>query len=222
MLVVPNVGAGSVVLDLDQPGVEISLKPQKDVRQAAISPDGRWVATCSHLSYPEHRNVRIWNARTGAHVTDLPLDSATNAFFSPDGRFLVTMMPAGTCKLWDVETWRERRDFGNAWAAFTPDGRLALSDPHGTIRLVEPASGKEVACLTFPEASRYPPTCFSPDGAYLVTTQAELNALYVWDLRLIRGQLKELDLDWDGPEYPAAPRARALRLVVDKGAANAP
>ena len=99
--------------------------------------------------------MRLWrirDSRKGEHVHDLPLDGPTNAAFSPDGRLLVTSW--STCKLWEVETWRELRDFGNDIAAFCPDGRLALGDSRGTIRLVEATTGKEVACLTFPEASR--------------------------------------------------------------------
>src|SRR5262249_56761489 len=109
-----------------------------------------------------------------------PLDSPTNAAFSPDGRLLVTStLPVGSCKLWEAGTWRELRDFGNVIAAFCPDGRLALGDPRGTIRLVEAATGKEVACLTFPEASQTFPGCFSPDGAYLAAMQLDANGIYV-------------------------------------------
>jgi WD40 repeat protein len=223
-------GKGAVVLDLDRPEVEIPLGPQDDVRHVALSPDGLWVAASSHHNHnPRHRNVRLWrirDSREGEHVHDLPVDGPTSAAFSPDGRLLVTSTPASTCKLWEVETWRELRDFGNASAiysaAFAPDGRLALGDSRGTIRLVEAGSGKDVACLTFPEASRYFPTCFSPDGAYLAASQVDANGIYVWDLRLIRRQLKKLDLDWDAPEFPAAPKAAPRRVVVDQGAANAP
>jgi WD40 repeat protein len=225
MLAVAKGDEGAVVLDLDRPGVEVPLEPQKDVRYIAISPDGRWVATLSHHASPRHRNVRLWrirDSRKGEHVHDLPLVSATAARFSPDGRLLVTATPWSTCKLWEVGTWRERRDFGSVTAAFSPDGRLALGDSRGTIRLVEAASGKDLACLTFPEPSRYFPRCYSPDGAYLAASQVDENGIYVWDLRLIRRQLKKMDLDWVAPEFPAAPTAAPLRVIVDQGAANAP
>jgi WD40 repeat protein len=229
MLAVAMGNEGVVVRDLNRPRVEVPLGPQLDVRHVAISPDGLWVAASSHDASPLHRNVRLWRIRDsqkGEHVHDLPLDSPTHAAFSPDGRLLVTATPASTCKLWEVGTWRELRDFGNVpavyGAAFCPDGRLALGDSRGTIRLVEAATGKEVACLTFPEPSQYFPGCFSPDGAYLAAMQVDANGIYVWDLRLIRRQLKKMDLDWDAPEFPAAPTAAPLRVIVDQGAANAP
>src|SRR5262249_33122239 len=66
------------------------------------------------------------------------------------------------------------------------------------------ATGREVARLTGPEPMWYPPACFTPDGTRLIARCSGLTALYVWDLRLIRQQLKELGLDWDWPEFPPA------------------
>jgi hypothetical protein len=53
------------------------------------------------------------------------------------------------------------------------------------------------------------PACFTPDGTRLIATGSGATALYVWDLRLIRQQLKELGLDWDWPEF--APEAGGSR-----------
>src|SRR5262249_34698331 len=39
-------------------------------------------------------------------------------------------------------------------------------------------------------------------------------AFQVWDLRAIRQQLKEMDLDWDLPPYPAPPSETAKPLHV--------
>jgi tetratricopeptide (TPR) repeat protein len=92
-----------------------------------------------------------------------------------------------------------------AGAAFSPDSRLlAIGDVFGVIRLVETVTGREVARLTGPEPLWYSPACFTPDGTRLIACCSGTTALYVWDLRLIRRQLKDLDLDWDWPAFPPA------------------
>jgi serine/threonine protein kinase/WD40 repeat protein len=207
VLGVPQGNAGAVVVHLDQPGKEIHLGPQRDVRNVAVSPDGRLVVTCSHWRDPRYKNARIWDAATGRHVHDLPLESSSVAAFSPNGRWLATSSVLGSsvvpCRLWEVQTWRVLRDFGHASIAFSPDSRLlALDDVHGLIRLVTVETGREVARLTFPEPGWYRPVCFSPDGAHLITQHGDLKALYVWDLRALRRQLKAMDLDWSWPELP--------------------
>jgi tetratricopeptide (TPR) repeat protein len=50
----------------------------------------------------------------------------------------------------------------------------------------------------------YSPACFTPDGTRLIASCSGETALYVWDLRLIRQQLKELDLDWEWDELKPA------------------
>src|SRR5262249_27424541 len=49
----------------------------------------------------------------------------------------------------------------------------------------------------------------SPDGSQLVTYAGRDRAMHVWDLRLIRQQLKAMDLDWDLPPYPPPPSPSA-------------
>jgi WD40 repeat protein len=123
---------------------------------------------------------------------------------------------AGT-RLWEVGTWREARRFETGFVAFSPDSRLlAISDVFGVIRLVETATNREVARLTGPEPMWYQPECFTPDGARLVATCSSQQGIYVWDLRLIRRQLKELGLDWDWPEFDPgteSPPPPAVRVV---------
>jgi tetratricopeptide (TPR) repeat protein len=89
------------------------------------------------------------------------------------------------------------------------------------IRLVETETGREVARLTGPEPMWYSPACFTPDGTRLIAGCSGETALYVWDLRLIRQQLKELDLDWDWDEFkPADPgwkAAASARVEVLNG-----
>src|SRR5262249_42577522 len=144
-----------------------------------------------------------WEAESGRQVHELPLEGSTRIHFSPDGRWLLTDT-AEDARLWEVGTWRDVRRL-KAGGIFSPDSRLlALRDDFSGIRLEEPSGGREVARLTGPEPTSYCPACFTPDGARLVAFRSGPGPLYVWDLRLIRRQLKELGLDWDWPEYPPA------------------
>jgi WD40 repeat protein len=44
---------------------------------------------------------------------------------------------------------------------------------------------------------------FSPDGSQLAAAQAN-KQVQLWDLRLIRQELAQMNLDWDMPPYPPA------------------
>jgi serine/threonine protein kinase/WD40 repeat protein len=208
----------ALLLHKDHPGRRILLRPQHDVRSTAVSPDGRWVVTCSHWG-DSRSSAQIWEGDSGRHVRDLPLTGTVSAGFSPDGRWLATAWGLGT-RLWEVETWREAQGFDPAHFAFSPDSRLlALDDVGGVIRLVTTDGGREVARLTGSEPGWYSPACFSPDGMRLVATVSGGKALYVWDLRLIRQQLKAMDLDWDWPDFPPAPAEEkpVTSVTVDLG-----
>jgi WD40 repeat protein len=189
----------TVVLHRDRADRRVSLGPQFDVRYAAVSPDGRWVVTCSHWHVGRSTSARVWDSETGQPIHNLPLDGITHAAFSPDGRWLVTRTSGtaeSSCHLWEVGTWREVRRFDYA---------------------VETETGREVARLTGPGPTGDLPACFTPDGTRLIA--ASPGSLSVWDLRLIRQQLKELGLDWDWPDFPpAGPASRApLRVEVRTG-----
>lgn len=203
-MVATPLGQSAVVVHGDRPDRRLVLGPQYDLRYAAVSPDGRRVVTGSHFSDGQSQSVRVWDGETGRPVRTLPLDGATQAVFSPDRRWLVTSTAGVGSRLWEVGTWREVRRFAQALAAFSPDGRLmAVGDALGVVRLVEPETGREVARLTGPDPVWYNPAGFTPDGTRLLAVGGG-NTVGVWDPRAIRGQLKELGLDWEWPEFPPA------------------
>jgi serine/threonine protein kinase/WD40 repeat protein len=205
----------ALVLHRSPPYRSFTLEPHW-VTQVAVSPDGHWIVTCR----PNLRaSVRIWKAQTGEHVRDLPQDGWTTACFSPDSRWLAVSTRGGGCRLWEVGTWREVRRYGEAVIAFSPDRRtLALDDLLGQVRLVEMETDREVVRLTGPEPLWYDPASFTPDGTRLIAAARDQRSICIWDLRAIRGQLREIGLDWDGPEYEAAPPAdRPLKVRLDAG-----
>jgi eukaryotic-like serine/threonine-protein kinase len=213
----PN--SGEVLLfDLEDPRRKLHIE-SAHLRHAAFSRDGRWLATGNW----QRRGAKVWDTRTGMLTHDLDLGEpevrAAWPAFSPDGKWLVT----GTVveyRFWEVGSWHKkhglpRQNAGQSpgWIVFAPDGKmLAVLHSMTEVRLVDPATGREFARLPTTGG----PYCFSPDGSQLVTYAGRDGAMHVWDLRLIRRQLREMDLDWDLPTYPqpSPEPARPLRVQV--------
>jgi WD40 repeat protein/tRNA A-37 threonylcarbamoyl transferase component Bud32 len=221
ILVIPNYSKGALVLR--PPNDWRALAPREDVRYCAVSPDGRWIATGNHNNLKQGIGATVWEARTGRCVKDFRVGEYCRVGFSPDNRWLLTN--GGGFRLWRVGSWEEGPDLKNEAdhvrdSAFTPDGKmLALTGAMSEVRLLETATGREIARLTVPEQTRVSPRGFSPDGTRLAAHGAESQLAYLWDLRTLRADLKELGLDWDAPPYPppAAPPEQALKVTVELG-----
>ncbi len=188
------------------------LSSLNDCRSVAVSPDGQWLATGTHIA---SHGAQVWRIADLTKVADLPIDYGTVVYFSPDGKSLMTT--ASPCRLWDVGTWREVRRIGDTAGCFSPDGRLVVvQEANKMIRLVETETGRTLARLESPDLCPIQPT-FSPDGSRLVAITNDGPAVHVWDLRAIRKQLAGMGLDWDAPAYsgddPSDPSARPLTSV---------
>src|SRR5207245_9129503 len=117
------------------------------VRFAAVSPDGRWLAT----GHWHGRGVKVWDAQTGKLAQDLDLGEAEPRAawpaFSPNGKWLVT----GTFseyRFWEVGSWQQKHSLPRAnaknslgWITFSPDSKmLAILPSSAAVRLSAPAS----------------------------------------------------------------------------------
>ncbi len=195
----------------------IRVGPLNDCRSVAVSPDGQWLATGTHIS---SHGAQVWHIPDCTKV-ELPLDYGTPVEFSPDGKWLMTMSPP--CRLWEVGTWREVRQIGDVGCCFSPDGRLlVVQNAAKVIRLVETETGKTLARFESPDSCAATFVTFSPDGSRLVVATDSGPAVHVWDLRTIRKHLAGMGLDWDAPAYsdldPASPSSPPLpQLRVEYG-----
>jgi serine/threonine protein kinase/WD40 repeat protein len=216
-----RVGGGGRVFDLDNPGGPALTLPHFNALYTATSPNGQWIATG-----PMHEfGVKIWDARTGKECHYLIQDEKNaTVSFSPDSRWLLTWTET-RLDAWDVVSGQRVREIrrapvrGNFGPSFSPDGTL-LAVPSGIseMELIDPGTWQPVARLIGQDTSvvEVGPSAFSPDGSQLVVyTQA--GNLRVWDLRQVRAQLRDLDLDWPWPAYPPSPHAGAkpMRVEVD-------
>jgi serine/threonine protein kinase/WD40 repeat protein len=136
---------GGLALHSDRPDQPVRLGPHEDVRNIAVSPDGRLIATGSHGG----TKVRVWQALSGKLEKEPPIETGGWVGFSPDGRWLGTT--GGGCRLWAVDGWQPGPEIGGSHFAFSPDNKLlAVETGSGAVRLVHPDSGREYARLEDP------------------------------------------------------------------------
>ncbi|MFO0846649.1 MAG: WD40 repeat domain-containing protein [Gemmataceae bacterium] len=144
----------------------------------AVSPDGVTVALLYGME------VFLVGPGESAVLASLPhSDAVQRALFSPDGARLA--VGAGrSLWVWDLATRRGERlrafDKYVSALAFRPDGSLMAADNAGEIRHIDPASGRQLACLNF-EVGAIHDLAFSPDGM-TVAGAGHDNAVVVWDL----------------------------------------
>jgi WD40 repeat protein len=169
-----------------------------DLRQLALSPDGKTVAAASSSFQPtgQVNDLRAWDAATGKSLWHVEGGVAwlQGLAFSPDGKLLATADPFGAIALYDVAAGREVRRVAaqpgsnNALSlGFSPDGRLVAVTSYdftarkAAVRVVEVAAG--VLRHEFAEGHGGPVTAlaFSPDRKRLATGSTDTTVL-LWDL----------------------------------------
>ena len=149
---------------------KVSVGPLARVTGAAVSPDGRRIATV------EDRAVRIRDAATGRPVSrEMDHDGLVNGVaFSPDGSRLVTV-GEGFGRVWDAATGEAvTRPLAGQGAhqmhvgAFSPDGRRVLVAGEGaTSEVWEVDTGRRLMVMSG-EFDAVIAAAWSPDGGRVV------------------------------------------------------
>jgi WD40 repeat protein len=216
MAAVVRGGDAAEIQELNSNGERVRVGPQRKMMAVALSADGRLLATGAWGA----SGVKVWDVARRQLVRDLPSRGSTTVTFSPDNHLLVTA--SESYRVWEVDSWRERYRVTEAdkhvtpgEAAFSPDGRmLALVIRGHDIRLVKAETGEVLADFNAPQARLLSGLRFSRDGSQLAALEWD-QQIQVWDLRRIRQELAQLDLDWDEPPFPAETenRSDAVPLV---------
>jgi WD40 repeat protein len=203
---VPHTSYGAIAHVNRTPERTIHLGPQPDVRYVAVSPDGRWAATVTHIGGTAGDvGVGIWEVETGSRVRVLPARNISQPLFSPDGRSFVIANEG--CDVCSVGSWRLERtiDTQGRYFAFSPDGRLLALSVEDAVRLYDFASGRRLATLAAQDPSITGRVAFSRDGTRLAVIGLQSHQIHVWDLRRVRAGLAALGLDWDAPPLGSPP-----------------
>jgi WD40 repeat protein len=207
--------------DAAQPSRRVLLTGKKYYSQrAAISPDGRLIATWP--SSPD-RGARAWRLpprlprafpgrrRKRKPFARLTQDSVTCVAFSADSSLIFTGMADGTVRTWDAATGAKRptpalTGHGGPVAAIaasadgstiaTASGDTEASGGDGTVRVWDADTGQAVATLAALPGGGH--AAWFPDGSYRADDST--GALW-WAIKLCRSESGEVD-----PYLPALRR----------------
>ena len=203
---------------------------------------GRGVATVTHegkisdigfspntnqLVTASDKDVRVWDAATGAEVSRLDQAGVWTIAFSSNGKYLATANSDRDppVRIWDPETGDEIAEIDQDVVTdieFSPDSeRLAISHASAA-GLWDPDSGDQVASLDYGEGS---PTvlAFSPNGEYLAAGSgpaAGANTARVWNVDSREqvaqvsheGSLLDIEFSPDGTHLATASDDKTARL----------
>ena len=90
---------------------------------------------------------------------------------------------------------------GDRGAAFTAEGMMAVTAQGGrAVRLGDLETGKTWGILPQRQGEALQALRFDGDGSHLMTVGAHF--FEIWDLRQLRSELHQLDLDWAAPPMP--------------------
>jgi WD40 repeat protein len=154
--------------------------------------DGKTLATGS-----QDKTIKLWSIANKKEIATLEGHTAgvQSLAAAPDGKTLASADEGGLVKVWNLETRKElftlKGQKGDApGLTFSPDGKTLavggggfdkpLEKAWGEIRLWEPATGKELKTITWPE-NRINAIAFSPDGTRLAACSSN-GSVALWDV----------------------------------------
>ena len=179
-------------------GERVDFLPPGDPRISAISSDDRFAAIAGwNLG-----GVTIWDVARGQRVADLAAGKYGVVEFSPDGKWLATS-PNGV-QIWRTSDWKLTHELhaqgttpNGLGIAFSADSRmLAVGEPNGEVRLVDPRSGHDLARIMHPIPQSSSHLCFTGDHRQLIALPADGQApARLWNLTELGEALRHYKLD---------------------------
>jgi WD40 repeat protein len=176
-----------------------------EVEGVAFTPDGRTMVSAGG------NTIRMWDLEGGQEIRQQGFGGMPALLdISPDGRTVILQL-AGVA-LWDVESWRQVQSMPGGVsgpvelesAAFSPDGRLALSGySDGTLRLWNIAGQVEFRRFAT-DGTPLAAVAVSPDGRRLLTGDMT-DVTTLWD-----AESGEMIRRFEGDAVAVSPNAVAF------------
>ncbi len=213
VVVSPFLGTGCVI-DLENIRLQSSFLPAPPMLFFCdLAPGDQLAATGTFKG----RGIRIRDPADGKLLRTLPAESAS-VWFSPQGDRLIAAENGRLC-CFDTNTWQVVHELSvisggilpNA-VGFSADGGILACEDGTNVRLLSLDDFTELACFRVPRGQLVDAVRLMPGGDYLVVGGGDGSQTHVWNLRLIRAQLKHLQLDWEDP-----PVARTTLPQLDPG-----
>lgn len=159
-----DIGTGRQLLKATHAASTETLTPQEWIVDAAISPDGKFLAYAARGDKSAH----VWNIDNGRPFRELKHDSAVAAVtFNADGSKLGTGSYDGTARVWELPSGSELERVSHGGGAevviFNSTGsRFAAGGMDGSVSVSETRRADRPAYVTLPSDVRS--VAFSPDG----------------------------------------------------------
>ncbi len=198
-------GRGQVLLLELETGRARHFEIGNDESPIAVGPDGTWFV--SLVGTRNKLELLAWDFQTGQCLGKIGnCKKGYNRFaISNDGRRIVVgnsivyrCFERNADGAWRG-SWTVPRQEAGIWgaASFSHDGQtVAIVDSKDMVRIIEASTGTDLCRLQAP-SPRFTITDlgFSPDDS-LLTLVGEDRQIQCWDIRLIRHELAEMQLDW--------------------------
>lgn len=181
-----------------------------------LSPDSRFAATGRF----KMSDVIVRETHSGQIVKKLETGGAT-VWFSPDNKYLVAA-ENGRYLFFETSTWELKREIQAVSGGVMP-GAIGFSNDATSvaiedgrhIRLLKVSDFSQLATFSVPVGEVIDSIRIMPSQEFLVVGGADENHTHVWNLQMIRDQLRDLDLDWKIPASNTRLRSPAKRLQLD-------
>jgi WD40 repeat protein len=208
---------------------EIFVQPfsyERWVYCAAVSPDGRMLATGMYAKGWQLGSISLWDMEKGTVIRHIEVGRAgvTSLVFSPDGAAVYAGSSNGEASLWEVATGRElERSQLVAGLVQTvglvSGGKFGITFANGSIQYCDLAANKAITPAEGAPKSAEAIAC-SMDGKLLAVADTS-KAIHLWDLttwkelRLLEGHQKPirgLGFSGDGKHMASIDEGGSMRI----------